>query len=251
MNLQVKNLSFGFNKNKLIFKDISFNLYENDILVILGPNGVGKTTLVKCIMNEIKGSVGEIFFDEIEINKLSYKEKSHYIGFVNSNRQNINKTVLEYLELSLCNRLAFYERPNLKHIEEIKNILIKFNMIDYLNRNMSTLSDGEYKIINIIAVMIQNPKVIIMDEPCSSLDPNNQKKILKFIKEISNDKIVIVISHNPQHIYDLDAKALFLSKLDFRFYDNLNDINENDYNKYFEYDVKIFIEGERKYIYVK
>ncbi len=201
MRLIKVNKIYNTNSEKLhILKDVSINFEKNKFYAIMGRSGSGKSTLVNILGLLDDYTSGEYFLDEdTNVKNLNDTEKSYIrgmrIGFVfQSFYLNNNLTTIENVILPM------YINKKIEKKERIaiaKKILDKLGLIDRINHLPSQLSGGEQQRVAIARALINNPDIIIADEPTGNLDSKNEKEIFDILKQISEeDKIVIVVTHN-------------------------------------------------------
>lgn len=192
---------YNLNGNKIIaLKDINIEFKPNNFYAIMGRSGSGKSTLVNILGLLDEASSGNYYLNEKNIASLSADAKSDIIakqiGFVfQSFYLNNSLTALEnvMLPLYINKEVKKEERKNLA-----TSMLKKLGLGDRLNHKPKELSGGEQQRVAIARALINNPKIIIADEPTGNLDTANEIEIFKILKDISKEnKIVIVVSHNP------------------------------------------------------
>ena len=192
---------YNLNGNKIIaLKDINIEFKPNNFYAIMGRSGSGKSTLVNILGLLDEASSGNYYLNEKNISSLSADAKSDIIakqiGFVfQSFYLNNSLTALEnvMLPLYINKEVKKEERKNLA-----TSMLKKLGLGDRLNHKPKELSGGEQQRVAIARALINNPKIIIADEPTGNLDTANEIEIFKTLKDISKEnKIVIVVSHNP------------------------------------------------------
>lgn len=249
MKLKISNLKFGYNKT--LFENLNVECTSGDILCILGPNGCGKTTLVNCILHNIKKYQGQILFDDKDNCKLSVLERSKIVSYVDSKNDDINLEVFDYLLLGVANQKKFYEVPSKEDYIKVTRAINDFNISQLKRRTFSSLSDGEKKIVKICKAYIQETDIIILDEPTSSLDLKNESFVLSTLKKLANkNKIIIDITHDPNHCFYLNDKVLLLGK-NIKYGDVDDIINEENINFLFDTEIKIVKdENENKRVFV-
>jgi len=209
--IEVKNLSFKYSKDYAI-KDISFRVEEGDFFAITGPNGGGKSTLIKLILGILEPNDGEI------IKNLSNLE----IGYVPQNT-NVNLdfpiTVLDVVLMGngkQHNRDRFFNIGRSKfEIECAKNSLSKVGMQDFIDRKISDLSGGQRQRVFIARAICSHPKLLILDEPTSSIDIKGQKEIYKLLKELNKSLTIIVVTHDLTVISSYANKVLYVNQEGF------------------------------------
>lgn len=220
MRLQVNNLTFGYDY-RTVLKDLSFKLNSGDFLAIVGNNGCGKSTLVKCILGINKVSSEKIFLDDVDITNYS---NFINIGYVPQKFDDFNYefpiTVNEILTAS-----------NIKKISEEKvlELLDKIGILELLNENINTLSGGQLQRVFIVRSLMNNPKLLILDEPTVGVDKVNVDAFYKTLNDLNDEGItIILISHNIT-----EASANFTHVLQIHngaglFKELKKDVNNND-----------------------
>ena len=199
-NIKLRNITLNYNsKNNpysfKIFNNFNFSLKNNNIYGIYGPSGSGKTSLLNILAGFLKPQKGKIYYnDEIQIfNKIS---KSFNISFLQQNPLIIDENIM-------INSTLRFSHSN-EEIDKIKFYLKKFNLNKFLNNkffdenstlSIKNMSGGEKQRIAFIRSIINNPDLLILDEPVSSLDKKNSEIIFEFLNEYKKDKIIIVTSH--------------------------------------------------------
>ncbi len=233
--LELKNLSYAFDTNNQILKNISFNLGENEALGILGPNGGGKTTLLKILAGIYPLSDGEYILQEKKIKNNSFPY--HLISYV-PQTSNLNYTfpltAMEYLTISAeCENI-----DNIIHKIESLSTLLEIH--SKLNYPFKTMSGGEKQRILILKALMKRPKVLLLDEPTKGLDSNGQDQLLKLLKMIQSEyqTAVIIVDHNINQIIKHCDKILCLNR-NMHWHNNKDlltpEILENIYHCEFEH----------------
>ena len=205
-----------------ILKNVNISFEKGKFYAIMGRSGSGKTTLVNILGLLDNLTTGEYYLNNINVNKLNDMEKSTIrglkIGFVfQSFYLNKNLTALENIVLPT------YINTNIdKKNREIiaKKIMQELHILDRCNHKSNALSGGEGQRVAIARALINNPDIIIADEPTGNLDSKNEIDVLNILKKISKQgKIVIVVSHNPiikkyaDILYKIEEGQIFEEKL--------------------------------------
>lgn len=193
MSLEIKNIGKKYN-NQDALKNVSFSLKKGDVVGFLGPNGAGKTTLMKIITSTLKQDLGDVivFGNNTLTNDLITKNDIGYLAENNPLYKEMD--VNEYLDFIA----SLYKVKNKKEI--INSLIIKTGLKDERSKKIEQLSKGFKQRVGIAASLINNPKVLILDEPTTGLDPNQLIEIRNLIKEIGKDKIVLLSTHILQEI---------------------------------------------------
>jgi len=211
--IEVRGLCFEYTKDSRILDNIDLSIEMGTINVILGLNGCGKTTLIKLLAGLMKPTNGSITIDGKLILSMSDHERSKLIAYVPQLvTSRIAFTVEEYLLLSLTNKKSIYWRPNeedIKNVSDFANRLgIEKNKFD---RRVDELSGGERQIVMICGALLQDAKIIILDEPTAALDMKNQYAVLQFLKKCKDENKTIIFScHDPNHALNLGGYTIAL-----------------------------------------
>ncbi|WP_270087866.1 ABC transporter ATP-binding protein [Sphingobacterium sp. SYP-B4668] len=186
----IKNLSHKYTKNWAI-KDINFEITEKGILGLLGSNGAGKSTTMNILCGVINQTEGDVFVDGINIRQHPVAAK-RLIGFLPQKAPlHLELTVDEYL--TYCAFLR--DIPSDKVKEAVESAKHKCGIAHFSNRVLSNLSGGYQQRVGIAQAIIHSPKLVVLDEPTNGLDPNQILEVRKLIKEIAQDRSVILSTH--------------------------------------------------------
>ena len=193
-SIQFNNVSYIV-KNKTIINNISFNISEEGISVLIGENGSGKTTLLRLMAGLIKPSQGKIIYN----NKIR-------IGFVFQQNIFLNRSVNDNLYHAMSCALNGKNKKNYNNI--IRTMLDEFNMLHLLKMNAKKLSGGEQQFISLIRSIIINPNILFLDEPTSNLDIKYKDLAEKLILDCSKTVKVIMITQNTSQVNRLANQVL-------------------------------------------
>jgi iron complex transport system ATP-binding protein len=205
MIFDIREVEFGYQRASTI-KDISFSVDKGDVLTILGPNGVGKTTLLKCLNRVLTPRDGTIMLDEKPIEFYSRREIAKKIGYVPQRGALSGMTVFDSILLG--------RKPHIKWDASDRDLKITGKVIDLMGleklslRKINEISGGEYQMVQIARALAQEPKVILLDEPTSSLDLKNQHVIMSIIQKIVTIKDMAAI----MAVHDLNQAIRYSNK---------------------------------------
>lgn len=221
--LKVENITKYYNKTKAV-DNLSFTVEKGEIFGLLGENGAGKTTTFRIILGLINASSGNVTLDGKKID-YSLTDK---IGYVTEERSLLTKMTVKD-QILLYGVLKGMSEDNI--LKEMRKWLEKFQISDYENRKIKELSKGNQQKIQFIAAVINKPKLLILDEPFSGLDPINVEMLKKAIIELQETGCSIIFSsHQMEQIEDFCEKLVILSHGKVVVAGYLKDI-KNEYRK--------------------
>jgi ABC-type Fe3+/spermidine/putrescine transport system ATPase subunit len=204
---------------EVVLQNISFDVYENECLVILGQSGCGKTTLLKILIGLEKSDSGIIKKDNVDISSLKPHEREMGMVFQNYGLFP-NMTALENVEYALKNK-----KPKHHVRKNSLEILDTLGMSDYLNKKPYELSGGQQQRVSIARTLILNPSIILMDEALSALDVENREIIQKILKDLK--KTIIYITHSQEEAFFLADRIMVMSDGKLEQLDTPNNIYNN------------------------
>ena len=243
--LEIKSIFFKI-KDKVILDDISLHIKSGDMVSIIGPNGSGKTTMLKAISNEISITDGEINFINKNISDWDLNDFANKKAVLSQS----NNLVFPFSVIDIVKMGRFPLKNKGNQIEEnnlCKKILNIFDLDDYVNQNYITLSGGEKQRVQLARVIAQiwsddySKKILILDEPTSYLDIKHQHSLFQFLKELNKKGLtIIMVLHDLNHALLNSNKIAVLkdSKL-ISFGETKNIITEKLIKKVFEIDLKL------------
>ena len=202
----VENLSKNYQKKEAV-KNISFTINENEILGLLGPNGCGKTTTIAMMLGLLKPSSGNVKIHglDIEKNRISLLHKMNFIS--------------PYIELPkkltvMENLIVYGNLYNVKKLNErIEYLSHKLRLNEFINNQTGELSSGQKNRVSLAKALINEPTVLLLDEPTASLDPETGDFVRKFIENISKEKkmSILLASHNMDEVKRLCKNVLMMN----------------------------------------
>jgi iron complex transport system ATP-binding protein len=195
MFFEINGITFAYN-SKQVLDDVSFTVQTDEVVSILGPNGVGKTTLIKCIDKVLKPDAGLVFIEGSNLHQMSKKDIAKNIGYVAQKSETSKTTVFD--SVLLGRKPHFDWNATEKDIRLAGRVLHLLGLDELALKYVDEISGGEYQLVQIARVLVQQPKVILLDEPTSSLDLSNQHMIMHLIRNIvkKNHMAAIMIIHD-------------------------------------------------------
>lgn len=205
--ISIKKISKKYN-NKYVFRNISFDINDNEKLLIIGPSGCGKTTLIRCLNGLNKIDSGNIFLNGVKISNIDDVTLKSKVGMVFQN-YNLFPHLTVRENVSLAPRLL--KMGNEKEIDDlVKRLLSEVNIINKIDSYPSKLSGGEKQRVAIARTLATKPEVILLDEPTSALDPATINDFISLLNELSKTTTIVVVSHEMDLIKSFADKVLFL-----------------------------------------
>ncbi len=206
MILNVDGIEFSY-PSKNVLKNIKFSVNRGEVVSILGINGAGKSTLLKCINRILKPQKGTVFIDEFDLKKLNSKKIAQKMAYVPQNIAGNN--FMTVFDTVLLGRKPYIEwDATEKDLEITGNILKLMQLEKYALRNVFELSGGELQKVIIARALVQEPRVLLLDEPANNLDLKNQLEVMKLIGNISKTQNISAI----MVIHDLNLALRFSDK---------------------------------------
>lgn len=229
--VEFKNIKYGYNKDNLLFDDLSFYIEQGEYIIILGNNGSGKSTLAKLITGIIKPISGDIYIKDKKVSEKDYVNNVSIV-FQNPDNQFIATTVEEDIAFGLENKnIAREEMAKL-----VSEYARKVNMLDYLKSEPSKLSGGQKQRVAIAGALVLGNDILILDEATSMLDPQGKKEILDLINELrkQNPKLTVIsITHHINEISFAD-RVMILKEGEVISFDKPSEVFKDIDNKELE-----------------
>ena len=203
--IEINNLTKKF-KNTLAVKNISFKIFKGKIIGLLGPNGCGKSTTIGMMLGLIKPTSGSVIIKNknIENNRTNLLEKMNFI----SPYVELPKKLTVEENLKVYARL--YGVKNLK--EKIDSLMEKLNLIEFKSRKTGELSSGQKNRVSLAKALINDPEILLLDEPTASLDPDVGDYIRSFIEDFTSKKgsTILLASHNMNEVERLCHEVMMM-----------------------------------------
>ena len=250
--LEVNNISFSYD-DELIFEDISFSINKGDVLCVLGPNGTGKTTLIKCLNGLQDIDSGEILINGKNIKKLSFSQISKHVGYIpQSHVPSFPFSVFDVVLMGRSPYLKLTESPRKEDEKIAEKSLKTLGIYDLKDKEYTNLSGGERQLVFLARVLTQQPDILILDEPTSHLDFGNQIKLLEIVDKLSDSGLsVIMSSHFPDHAFLSSTKVAIMKDkkfIDFGTPDEV--VTEENLEKAYSIEVKLIELNENRKVCV-
>lgn len=208
--LKLDGLCFSYNTNEIL-KDLYLTLDTGEAVLLLGPNGCGKTTLLDCLIGYKRQTHGSIMIDSKDIDRFSPRERAQRLAYVPQTSQGIFPyTALEMVLMGrtpyIKNAASPSKQDNIIAIESLESL----GMGSFKDRMFTSLSGGEQQLVLIARALAQNTDIIMLDEPTASLDIKNETAVLARICSMAHNtnKAFIIATHQPNHAFYLAQKGM-------------------------------------------
>ena len=211
MSIEVKNLRFRYGARPVI-GDVSFTAEKGELLAVLGPNGVGKSTLFRCLLGFLKPVGGEILVDGKELGAYSRRELAKKIAYIpQSHSPAFDHTVLDSVLMGMTAQLGVFEQPGQAHREKAVQMLRALGIEKLSSRGCMKISGGERQLMLLARALVQDASMLIMDEPTANLDYGNSCRVMERVKKLGQNGYTIIFStHDPNQAFSYATKVLAL-----------------------------------------
>lgn len=203
--LEVKNVSFAF-KDKKVLHDISFTLDQGEKVIIIGPNGCGKTTLLRVISGYLSPDNGEVLLEGQNLHKMNVKDRAKMLSMMHQeNTSNFDFKVREIVEMGRYPYLSWNAKLSKKDKDAVENAMKIMNVKELEDKSIMGISGGEKARVMAAKAYSQESKLMLMDEPISSMDIKQEFHLMNVVK--NDDSSYIIILH------DLNLASIFATKI--------------------------------------
>lgn len=188
--IEIRNLSFAYGK-QTVFEDVSFTAHSGECVGILGNNGAGKSTLITCINRIRKPQRGEVIIDGKPVLQMSRSEMARTIAYVAQKNEMSHATVFDCVLLGRKPYMKWAVSP--EDIAVCEAVIRRVGLEEFQLRCLDELSGGELQKVMLARALVQQPKVLLLDEPTSNLDPRNQYEMMALVHKIAREQDITVL----------------------------------------------------------
>jgi len=208
--LQMKDLSFSYDRKHSLLKNINFVITEGEMLSIVGRNGAGKSTISKLLCGFEKEDHGAIYYLQEDIKDKTIKERAEIIGVVMQNPNQMISKAMIFDEVALGLKLRKIPEDEIK--TRVEKVLTVCGLAPFIDWPIAALSYGQKKRVTIASILVLNPKILILDEPTAGQDYKHYSEIMNFLVEINKLGVtVIMITHDMHLMLEYTPRAIVLS----------------------------------------
>ncbi|MFV0393221.1 MAG: ABC transporter ATP-binding protein [Coprobacillaceae bacterium] len=221
--LKVDNLSFSYDDTSIL-KRISLSISSGDFILLCGSSGSGKTTLLRHMKNEmlpVGNKEGIVYYDDTDIETIDTSTSIGYV-FQNPDHQIVSDRVYHELAFGLENQ----NMPLQKMRQRIAEFLQYFNMSSMYHQETDTLSGGQKQILNLASILLMQPKVVLLDEPLSQLDPMMQETFMQMVIKLNNEFgiAIVMVEHQYERVLPICNKVLVLQNGEVEYFDKTKNV---------------------------
>ena len=215
MIFSVKDASFSYDKQANVLDNINLEFHQGEVVTVLGPNGVGKTTLLKCMMGLIKWDKGDSYIDGVSISKVNKRELFQKIAYVpQAKGTNYGYSAFDMVLFGRSAHIDTFKNPGKEDIEIAQHAMEEVGITHLRDKACNQMSGGELQMVLIARALATKPKMLVLDEPESNLDFKNQLIVLDTITMLAEKYTIssLINTHYPQHALKISDKSLILSR---------------------------------------
>lgn len=211
MKLEVCDLGFRYGED-WIFKDVSFSVESGDLLAVMGPNGVGKTTLLRCLNGILKPSAGKVIVNGEDVTKVSRMEIARIMGYVPQYADPQRITAFDSILLGRRPHMGWTVSD--KDLNMVESVISLLGLDPLRLRHLDEMSGGERQKVAVARAMVQDPSVLLLDEPTSSLDMKNSLDIMSIVNHVvsSHGLAAVTTIHDINGAFRFADTCLFLKE---------------------------------------
>lgn len=211
MSIEVRDLRFSYGKTEIL-QELSFDVPDGTLVNVLGPNGVGKSTLFRCVLGLNSDYSGSILVNGKDLRQLSVKERAREISYIPQSHAPVyDYEVLDVVLMATGSDLKMLSNPGPEQRARAQAALERVGICDLAHRMYTHISGGEQQLVLIARALAQNARTIVMDEPTSALDYGNTVRVLSCVRQLAREGLSIIQStHEPDHAFLYSDRTLVL-----------------------------------------
>lgn len=239
--LTVQDITYSYDGINTVLNNVSFTAKEGDFLCVIGPNGCGKTTLLKSITRYLN-STGSVVFNELDLSSIRQKERSKIISYFSQNSSAIAD--LSIKETVMLGRYPYLkgllQKPNKEDYDYVDKALKLVELEEIKDRSIQELSGGQLQRVFLAQIIAQDTDIILLDEPTNHLDLRYQIEILDFLKSYckENNKVLIGVFHDVNIVRKYADNILLLNEGYLKKYGNYKVLDSNEMNQTYKMNIK-------------
>ena len=211
MSIEARDLVFSYGREDVL-KGLSFSAGAGELVAVLGPNGVGNSTFFGCLLGFLKPRSGEVTIDGRHVLGLPPRELARHIAYIpQSAPQTFNYTVLDLVTMGMTGSIPIFSAPKPEHRERAMAALRSLGVAHLADRGSGSISGGERQLALLARALVQEAKVLIMDEPTANLDYGNSFRVMQRVQELGKQGYTVIFStHEPNQAFRYATRVLAL-----------------------------------------
>jgi iron complex transport system ATP-binding protein len=211
--IKVNDLHFSYPKRRVL-EGIDFTLNRGEVVSLLGPNGCGKSTLIRLILKLIRPAQGEIWLDGKTIHRYSHRDIAKHIAYIPQyHNVPFNYSVLEMVMMGRVSKSGFFAAPSSHDRSTALGALERIGIADLADRAFGHLSGGQKQMVLLARALTQEVNTFIMDEPVSGLDYGNQIRLLELIADLARQGYTFLkTTHYPDHALMVSSRVVVMNE---------------------------------------
>ena len=209
MSIRAENIRFSYGDHAVL-KGVSFEAQPGEFLSVLGPNGVGKSTLFRCLLGLLTPTEGRTLIDDRDTAEMSAAEMARHIAYIpQSHAPVFNYSVEDMVLMGTTAGLGRFSSPGRKQREQVREVMDWLDIGDLAGSGYQNISGGQRQMVLIARALAQQARILIMDEPSSSLDLGNRIKVMKTVKRLTGEGYTVIQStHDPDQAFFYSDRIL-------------------------------------------
>ena len=213
MKIEAKGVEFSY-KSREVLRGLDFSADAGDVVAILGPNGVGKSTLFRCLLGFLRPQKGEVLVDGKDIRHMGASETARYIAYIpQSVAPTFNYTVMDTALMGATGKLGSFQSPRQQDAERALEILDSLGIAHLSHRGCGRISGGERQLALLARALVQDARILIMDEPTANLDYGNNWRVMERVVSLAAAGYTIIFStHDPNQAFFHSNKVLVMKE---------------------------------------
>ena len=202
MSIEVRDLRFSYGSGEVL-RGVSFTAPSGQLTSVLGPNGVGKSTLFRCLLGLMKGYSGSITIDGADTRGMSARSLAKKVAYIpQSHYPSFNYSVFNMVLMGTTSQVSILSSPGEKQRKAAEEALERVGVVHLRNKGYTNISGGERQLVLIARALVQDARVLILDEPTANLDYGNQIRVMEQLRELTSQGYTVVQStHNPEQAF--------------------------------------------------